>query len=481
MQVKNDVINSIDKFKSKSSCKDVETSSKKSESSFDDCVKSSKKPQDEKEQKIESVDTVTEQKQEKIENPLKTDAKENEANEVNESNGVEDKSEKLEDMLMKLLNMLLHKSFKESDKSSDVEKETVDLKVNVEDTKKDDSLEKLLQQINGINALYKTNEVPDLSKLIDVSKDKQLKNIPENNLISIIKDFASENGVKLNPSDLKDMSKMIQDLSKNMGSNDDFLKILKSLQSLDLKENSISKIIDRIKENTLSTIEKPIDSNKGNVLSTIDKPTDSSKENVLSVGSKQKDSAFENSASNSEKPSFEVNGNTLKTKNVETKSTDFINIMQQNTSDKKVTSVEAKEIANVREPQDIIDITVNKFKALRLPEITEVSVKLKPEQLGEISVKLVLEKGHINGQISAETKEVVNVLQNGIDNLKEQLKNSNVNLNNISVNISSEDNFENRHNRGQFTQQNKNDNKDFEEVFADSIEQEEEQAVNIIA
>lgn len=124
--------------------------------------------------------------------------------------------------------------------------------------------------------------------------------------------------------------------------------------------------------------------------------------------------------------------------------------------------------------EDILDVAVNKFKSLRLPEFTEVRVKLKPEDLGEITVRVVLEKGQINGNITADKKEVAAILQNNIETLKQDLKNSNVNLTNISVNVESDGNFNNFQSR-HFQQNENNHRKEFlnvmDEAVNDSIEQ----------
>lgn len=118
------------------------------------------------------------------------------------------------------------------------------------------------------------------------------------------------------------------------------------------------------------------------------------------------------------------------------------------------------EAAIIENPQDIIDVAVEKFKTLRLPGSTEVTVKLKPEELGEVSLKLVLEKGQINGSITAERKEVVFMLQNNLEQLKTDLKNSNVNLNNITVNIQAGEDFDRNSGQRGFTgKQNKHNHR----------------------
>ena len=121
---------------------------------------------------------------------------------------------------------------------------------------------------------------------------------------------------------------------------------------------------------------------------------------------------------------------------------------------------EVPESTLIENPQDIIDVAVEKFKTLKLPGSTEVTVKLRPEELGDVSLKLVLEKGQINGSITADRKEVVIMLQNNLEQLKTDLKNNNVNLNNITVNIQSGEDFDSKNNRRGFSnKQNRNNHK----------------------
>lgn len=143
--------------------------------------------------------------------------------------------------------------------------------------------------------------------------------------------------------------------------------------------------------------------------------------------------------------------------------------------------LKTSETALVEKPQDIVDITVERFKTLKLPGSTEVTVKLRPEELGEVSLKLILEKGQINGSISAERKEVAAMLQNNLDQLKTDLKNNNVNLNNITVNIQTGDNYDSSSRRGFNGKHNKNSHKSVE-AFEEEIKPYELiEGLNIIA
>lgn len=135
-----------------------------------------------------------------------------------------------------------------------------------------------------------------------------------------------------------------------------------------------------------------------------------------------------------------------------------INTANTDTKIFEVTSKEQKEtqVPFIVKPQDLVDVTVNRFKSLRLPDFTEMRVKLRPEELGEVTVRVVLEKGQINGSIMAERRDVVSMLQSQMDYLKQELKNNNINFSSITVNQNASSDF-NEHNASRdFNQQGKN-------------------------
>jgi len=135
--------------------------------------------------------------------------------------------------------------------------------------------------------------------------------------------------------------------------------------------------------------------------------------------------------------------------------------------------------AFIKKPSDLVDLAVTKFKALRLPEYTELRVKLKPESLGEITVKLVLEKGHINGSILANRPEVAETLQNSTNDILDKLKESNIFLNHLSVNVNS-DNHDQSNGR-QFERFKGNRSKTGIKSFEEMVESQTNDEFNIIA
>lgn len=136
----------------------------------------------------------------------------------------------------------------------------------------------------------------------------------------------------------------------------------------------------------------------------------------------------------------------------------------------------------IQRPEDLIDVTVNRFKFLKLPDFTEMRVKLRPEELGEVTVKVVLEKGQINGSILADRKEVVSMLQNQIDYLKNELKNNNINFSNVTVYYDASGDLDGHNASRNFNQQGKNNGRRYlMEVEENSEESKSKTGFTIIA
>lgn len=135
-----------------------------------------------------------------------------------------------------------------------------------------------------------------------------------------------------------------------------------------------------------------------------------------------------------------------------------INTANTDTKIFEVVGKEQKEtqVPFIAKPQDLVDVTVNRFKSLRLPDFTEMRVKLRPDELGEVTVRVVLEKGQINGSIMAERRDVVSMLQSQMNYLKQELKNNNINFSSITVNQNASSDFNGNNASREFNQQGRN-------------------------
>lgn len=146
-----------------------------------------------------------------------------------------------------------------------------------------------------------------------------------------------------------------------------------------------------------------------------------------------------------------------------------MNMSQQSTLGNVLNSI-VKEV-NVFKTSDIVDVVVENFKTLRLPGRCEMTIKLNPKELGEITLRLVLEKGDVSASISTNKKEIFILLQNNISTFLDQLKTSETGINHISINLNQEqDQSGEGARRGYKDSKEEKENKEFEEIFMESLE-----------
>lgn len=111
--------------------------------------------------------------------------------------------------------------------------------------------------------------------------------------------------------------------------------------------------------------------------------------------------------------------------------------------------------------------------------VKDLLVRINPKELGEIAIKIVQEDGHMKAILKASSKETYALLSQNSDQMKEQLKNSGIKIQNVDISLYEEDttyfkgegfsnqNFSNRHNNSSNSTSTKNDviinDDDFEE------------------
>lgn len=339
-------------------------------------------------------------------------------------------------------------------------------------TANNSSIEKLIDMLEsekGSQAL-KNNAVNDnsslsgLEKLIDILQDKEGK-LSSDESSQILNALLNENNASgsINNKSMTEIQNIINentnaDSSKEINTRNIAELIQKAIDENSSIKNQDNSIKTNIQDNSLKN-------NKGQIIT-------SSSETELS-GEKNKDLSKVN------KPQ----GLIADIKKDDAAVNDKIQTSITSAAVKKE-SAEIKmpeESAVISKNNDIVEVTVEKFKSLRLPDITELKVKLIPKELGEITVKLVLEKGQINGNIIATKKETAEVLQNQITTLKHNLEENNIQLSNLSINLKNEDNYNGRHSNQKYPNDNRKNSKDAVQTFEDAINEVSDNNINLIA
>lgn len=81
----------------------------------------------------------------------------------------------------------------------------------------------------------------------------------------------------------------------------------------------------------------------------------------------------------------------------------------------------------------IIDQVVEQTKVIAKPHNTEMVMKLKPEHLGELTLKVAVENGVVNASFHSNNAEVRTLIEASLPQLKQDLANNGLKVDNVSV------------------------------------------------
>jgi len=100
---------------------------------------------------------------------------------------------------------------------------------------------------------------------------------------------------------------------------------------------------------------------------------------------------------------------------------------------------------NIENPEEVIKQITEKAKFFITEDKSEVVIKLKPDHLGKVSLKISIENGNISAKFLAESEKVREMLESNFNSLKESLNKQGLNIQNLSVSVGNsnkERNFE---------------------------------------
>lgn len=88
---------------------------------------------------------------------------------------------------------------------------------------------------------------------------------------------------------------------------------------------------------------------------------------------------------------------------------------------------------------EVVTQIMEKIKVSVKPEISEVKMLLKPEQLGEVSLKISTQNGVVTAQFIAESQRVKEIIEANFNQLKDMLLEQGIDVGALEVNVSDQD------------------------------------------
>ena len=104
---------------------------------------------------------------------------------------------------------------------------------------------------------------------------------------------------------------------------------------------------------------------------------------------------------------------------------------------------EIKDVNNIRKfeninfEQDVLDQVTEKLEVSLFDNKSEMVIKLKPADLGKVTVKISIENGVMNEKFLSDSIKVKEALESILNNLKESLKDQGLNVQDLNVSVDS--------------------------------------------
>ena len=106
-----------------------------------------------------------------------------------------------------------------------------------------------------------------------------------------------------------------------------------------------------------------------------------------------------------------------------------------------INSVASSRVEAIRftNPQEVTSQIIERVKVDIKPGVSEIRMNLKPESLGEVSLRIASENGVVTAHFVAENQKVKEIIENNFNQLQDALSEQGVNITELSVSVSNGD------------------------------------------
>lgn len=358
------------------------------------------------------------------------------------------------------------------------DKKNTELSANVEDIEKQiEELEEKIDELPEEKVIELLNNILNLLNELKDDNTLELKETINSDILnSILKNINSqkENGTT-NLSDL--ISKLAE--------------LLDSDTSKEMLDNNSLKLIEKLLTKLNSTLDENVNSNKevknlvNNLLSDISEKVDNTdSKKVLNL-----EEMLNKNNSNSNKEDSGKNESNLK-QNVSTNKEDkFLNKLLN--KDDSLDRINLFSIRNQLQAQSVNNVqaanntTINSVsftndliqdvKLMISNSLKELTVKINPGNLGQMTISLVEENGVMKANLKATSKETVELLAQNLVDIKKQLADQNIKIADVNIELYQDDTtfFKQKDFEGEMQREHNGQVKNSESNGVDSIAEEE--------
>lgn len=260
-----------------------------------------------------------------------------------------------------------------------------------------DQLKALLEQLNG------TSSSEDANKLME-------------QLLEMLKGDSDSNALDIDS--LNSMQDLLKQLSASLDEDDKFSNLKNYIDNLTAK---ISDMLDQKQGNKVLGLEEMLNKNFS--------------QDSDSLFNEQSDSMLENTDKNSAKEDEFL--------------TKFLGKDEGDSSMAKINMFATRQTVQTQSAQSASNLTVNKLtfaddlikdvKFMATNSIKELTVKVNPGNLGQITIRLIQEDGVMKANLKANSKETAALLAQNVEQIKSQLSENNVKIAEVNIELYQDD------------------------------------------
>ncbi|MBU3176405.1 flagellar hook-length control protein FliK [Clostridium estertheticum] len=309
---------------------------------------------------------------------------------------------------------------KSIDQTAQIQQLLQSLTVMIQSTDKTTTTKTSGTELNSINL----EELLGAEKLTPETKSNLKNNLSE--ILSLLKN--SKGNTKVTPEMLGMLQKLTTQV-KDIKSDSNLLKV-PTLQTT--VENSEDKSIkdNLIKMANLKSTKTTSNSISG---SQMQNSGDNKKDNKSS-GNSSSEEKFLNKLLSGDKDDVKIS-----------KAVNFMNQFQT------VKTSDATKVLSANLVVDKNNFEADVIKSVKFMEINNIkdlTVKMNPRELGEITIKLTMESGIMKASILAQNKETYNLLNNNASDIQDRLKNMDIKIQSLDINVYEDSTFFNKNSSG---------------------------------
>ncbi len=292
--------------------------------------------------------------------------------------------------------------------------------------------------------------------LVDLKNDKEIiqtvqNKIPTNQVPAAISPVVTQQAISAETATLKptQLPNNLQSSAENDVQIPDETAVKVPMVAENTQPTTVNKSNDVVKNNIVASVDPVVTStvasqDKINTTNTIAGTKDNQIKNVETVDSQasavnpQVKPQGQNQSSAQSKQSFSGMMEQLPptVQKSETISSNDIFAHNLDVSNKAVNTSGVEQVEKqltTTEKMDIPNQIIHQTKVIKGIEDTQMVIKLKPEHLGELTLKFVLDKGAVSASFHSDNQQVRNIIESSLVQLKQELADQGIKISHMGV------------------------------------------------